>query len=211
MSNYNTSKTNSNQKEENFYKRNFVYNIPLQIFDDTTLTINDFKIIMIVRSFIDTTGQAFMSNNWISDRLNIERRTVITCLNRLVEKGYLVREEINGKRYLKVKIPAILEEIEDEKLSTDNTNKVNKLVITRSPPSDLAITPPSDLAITLLDQTSTTSNILKRDFSKKSGDNFFRAPSERQQKEEFESCKKIGMEAMSKARSILGVNNQNQH
>lgn len=204
MSNYNTSKTNSNQNEENFYKRNFTYNVPAQIFDDTTLTINDLKIFMIVRSFTDTTGQAFMSNSWLAERLRIDRRSVITCLNRLVEKGYMIREEIKGRRYLKVNIPSILEDIEAEKLSTDNP----EVVITRSPPSDLAITAPSDLAITLLDQTSITSNILKRDFSKKSVGKFFRAPSEKERKEEFESSKEIGIKKIAELKSILGHNSQ---
>jgi hypothetical protein len=210
MSNYTTPASNTNKNEENFYKQNFTYHVSAEIFDDTTLTINDLKIVMIVRSFTDTRRPSFMSNNWIAKRLKIERRTVITCLNRLVEKGYLIREEIKGKRYLKINVPSIVEDFEEENLSTDNTNKVKQVVITRSPPSDLAITPPSDLAITLLDQTSITSKIIKRDFSKKVVDKTFRAPSERQKKEEFERCRKIGISAAAKAKEILGINNYNR-
>lgn len=212
MNNYSTPASNTNKNEENFYQRNFIYTITQQIFDDTTLTANDLKIIMVVRSFTDTTGQAFMSNNWLADRLKIDRRSVITCLNRLVEKGYLIKETIKGTRYLKISVPSIAnhDDSEEENLSTDNTNKVKEVVITRSPPRDLAITPPSDLAITLLDQTSITSKIIKRDFSKKVVDKTFRAPSERQKKEEFERCRKIGISAAAKAKEILGINNYNR-
>lgn len=210
MNNYSTPTSNTNKNEENFYKQNFTYHVSAEIFDDTILTINDLKIVMIVRSFTDTRRPSFMSNNWIAKRLKIDRRTVITCLNRLVEKGYLIREEIKGKRYLKINVPSIVEDFEEENLSTDNTNKVKEVVITRSPPRDLAITPPSDLAITLLDQTSITSKIIKRDFSKKVVDKTFRAPSERQKKEEFERCRKIGISAAAKAKEILGINNYNR-
>jgi biotin operon repressor len=210
VNNYSTPTSNTNKNEENFYKQNFTYHVSAEIFDDTILTINDLKIVMIVRSFTDTRRPSFMSNNWIAKRLKIDRRTVITCLNRLVEKGYLIREEIKGKRYLKINVPSIVEDFEEENLSTDNTNKVKEVVITRSPPRDLAITPPSDLAITLLDQTSITSKIIKRDFSKKVVDKTFRAPSERQKKEEFERCRKIGISAAAKAKEILGINNYNR-
>lgn len=171
--NSNTTKHNS----EDFYKRNFTYSVQRTIFKDKTLTINDLKIYMIVRSFIDTTGDAYPSNNWIANELEIDRRTVITCINRLIEKGYLIKYDIKGKRHLSVKVPSIPQEIiapdEEEKLSTASDLNVTQLVITRSPPSDHTITPPSDLAITQLDQNIINSkNIKKGDFSKKSVDNF---------------------------------------
>ena len=41
-------------------------------------------------------------------------------------------------------------------------------------------------------------------------DKTFRAPSERQKKEEFERCRKIGISAAAKAKEILGINNYNR-
>ena len=173
----------SNVNPENFYSRNFTYHVPAQVFKDNTLTINDLKTYMIVRSFTDTTGNVYPSNNWIAKELHIDRRTVITCINRLIEKGYLIKYDIKGKRHLSIKVPSIPQEIiistDDEKLSTGSDQNVTQLVITRSPPSDHTITPPSDLAITQLDQNIINSkNIKKGDFSKKAVDNFskFRNP-----------------------------------
>jgi len=55
--------------------RDFVYNIPEKVLFDNSLTINDLKVYAIVRSFMDTTGTAFPSNNWIANKLIFKTNT----------------------------------------------------------------------------------------------------------------------------------------
>ena len=182
MNNHNNTSTKKENNSEDFYRLNFTYSVQRSVFKDHTLTINDLKIYMIVRSFTATTGDAYPSNNWIANELEIDRRTVITCINRLIEKDYLIKYDIKGKRHLSVKVPSIPQEIiapnEEEKLSTEGDPNVTQLVIARSLPSDHTITPPSDLAITLLNKNIINlKNINKKSnksacFANKSVDNF---------------------------------------
>lgn len=118
--------------------RDFIYTLPEKIFNDTTLSINDLKIYMIVRSFMDTTGEAYPSNNWIAKRLQIHRTTVIACLNKLCKKKYLVRHETNGRRYLDIFRSPLPEEV----------------VVPTLPPSSAHTTPPSSAHTTQLDQSN---------------------------------------------------------
>lgn len=90
------------------YARDFIYTCPSKVFDDPTLTLNELKIYMMIRSFMDTTGSAYPSNAWLAARLTINKRNTINNINKLVNKGYLERIEENGQRYLtipRVKIP----------------------------------------------------------------------------------------------------------
>lgn len=128
----------------NTCNRDFIYTVPEKIFNDTTLSINDLKIYMIIRSFMDTTGHAYPSNNWIAKRLGIDRRSVITCINNLLLKNYIVRKQVNERRYLSINTISMPEEV----------------VISRSLGGDLEITGGGDLEITQLDQNTITSKII---------------------------------------------------
>ncbi len=212
MSNYNTSKTNANQNKEKSYNRDFIYTVPSKIFHDKDLTFNEVKVYMMIRSFMDTTGDAYPSNNWIAEEFDMHRVTVIRCINRLVEKNYIVKEDINGVRHLRINtIPLPQKIIASDDFEKNDDKSYPHLVAPTLPPSSAHATPPSSAHATQLDQTSITSKIIKRDFSKKSVDKIFKAPPERQQKEEFESCKEIGMQHIAKAKEILGTNNKNAY
>lgn len=122
------------------YNRDFIYTIPSKVFNDASLTLIDFKIYMIIRSFMDTTGEAWPSNNWLAEKCQIERRSAIRSLDRLVNKGYIKKITKNDKRYLVI----------------NYSNCPEELVTVESPPSDISVTPPSDPNVTLY--SSNTSN-----------------------------------------------------
>lgn len=126
-------------------QRQFIYTVPEKVFSDKSLTINDLKIYMTVRSFMDTTGDAYPSNNWIAERLEIDRTTAIRSLNRLCDKGYLVRETIDGHRHLRIALLKIPE----------------RVVAATPPPGGTDATPPGGTDATQLIQTIITSKSIK--------------------------------------------------
>ena len=156
MSNNKTNpKDNSNMKysivnPEKPYHREFVYNLPETIFFDTDLTINDLRVYGVIRSFMDTRGDAYPSNNWIARRLNIHRTTAITCINRLIKKDYILKEDIKGHRHLRIKTHPIPQEII---APIDSDLAITPLVAPALPPSSGRTTPPSSASATQLDQT----------------------------------------------------------
>lgn len=127
--------------DNNFQQRQFIYTAPENIFNDPDLSLTDLKIYMIIRSFIDSTGSAYPSNNWLASRLSVHRVTIITSLNKLIDKQYLVRKEIKGRRYLSINVAQLDEE----------------LVVPTLSPSSLDTTPPSSVDTTQLYQTIITS------------------------------------------------------
>ena len=112
--------------------RDFLYTIPSKVMHDKTLSLNDIKVYMIVRSFMDTTGSCYASNNWIANNLGIHRTTVIECIKNLIQKTYLIRTESNGQRYLSVNYTPYPEDV----------------IVSTLPPSSLETTPPSSLETT---------------------------------------------------------------
>lgn len=114
--------------------RDFIYTIPESILFDDRITDLDRKIYMIIRSFMDTTGSCYASNNWVASKLKIDRRSVIRCIDRLENAGYIIRSIENEQRYLKIKYTKCIEEV----------------VTLQSPPSDSTVTPPSDSTVTQL-------------------------------------------------------------
>ncbi len=114
--------------------RDFIYTIPEKVLFDENITDLDRKIYMIIRSFMDTTGSCYASNNWIATKLKIERRSIIRSLERLETNGYITRFTENSSRYLKI----------------NYTNCIEEMVTLESPPSDSRVTPPSDPRVTQL-------------------------------------------------------------
>ena len=86
----------------NIYNRDFIYHIPHSIFLDLTLTLTDIRVYGIVRSFMDTTGDAYPSNAWLAKQLGVDPRTIRTSLARLIKKGFIQRIEVNRQRHLVV-------------------------------------------------------------------------------------------------------------
>ena len=101
----NSTMPTSNVNNEISHPTEFDYftpTIPNRIAFDLSLTIHDLRVYMIVNSFAHTTGDAYASNNWIAKKLGITTRSVIRSINTLCEKKYIVREEINGHRHLRI-------------------------------------------------------------------------------------------------------------
>ena len=112
--------------------REYIYHMPETVAFDKSLSSTDLRIYMIIRSFMDARKPMYASNNWIAEKLGVERRTIITCINRLVSKGYIEKISRNNQRFMLIK----------------QSPCIDDLVISRSLGSDLQITPPSDLEIT---------------------------------------------------------------
>lgn len=132
------------------YNRDFIYSIPESVLHHQTLTYLDKHIYMLIRSFMDTTGNAYPSNGWIAKRCGVERRSVITSLNRLIKEGFVIKKEINNRRYLFIK----------------QSGCPVDLVISGSPPHDPEITPPSDPTITQLDQNNIRSKSINNNITR---------------------------------------------
>ena len=145
----------------------------------------------MIRSFMDTSGGAYPSNNWVSDSLNMHRVTVIRCINRLIKKGYIIKNYVNGTRHLSIKITSLPQKIiapipssSDHTITPPSDHTITKkanhlkgnhLVAPALPPSSASATPPSSASATQLDQTLITSKSINTyvDFSEKGGvDNF---------------------------------------
>lgn len=86
-----------------------IYITPHDVASDLTLSAHDLRIYMIISSFTYTRGNAYVSNDYLAKRLNIDRSTVIRSINRLCKKQYIIREEIKGQRYLKIFTGAMVE------------------------------------------------------------------------------------------------------
>lgn len=127
-----------NNMDNNPNLRDFIYTVPERIFLDNSLSLNELKIYMIIRSFMDTTGKAYPSNKWVADKLGINSRNTIHNINKLLEKGYIERIEHNGRRFLRIKLSIGVEEV----------------VSPASPPHVASDTPPHVASDTLLYQTN---------------------------------------------------------
>ena len=112
----------------------FIYNTPDRIAFDLTLSVHDLRVYMIVRSFIDTTGDVYASNDYIAKRLNVDRSTVIRSINRLCKKKYIFREDINGHRHLGIVTNSVRNEVMEKR---------EEGVAHVPPPRRTAATPPS--------------------------------------------------------------------
>lgn len=89
--------------------------LPEHIFDDHNLSKNDLKLYMIINSFVQSKGQAFPSNAWISNRLGISRRGVMKCLNNLIKNGHIVKRTHNERRFLQLALNNRFERISPKK------------------------------------------------------------------------------------------------
>lgn len=80
--------------------RDFIYTIPSKVLLDSSLTLIDLKIYMLIRSFMDTTGEAYPSNRWIAEKLSVHQISVSKSIAKMVSKKYITRIEMQGQRYL---------------------------------------------------------------------------------------------------------------
>lgn len=123
------------------FQRDYIYTIPESVFDDRTLEKNHLKIYMFVRAMIEGRNKScWASNGWFANKLNIDRRSVIRCINHLIARGHLIKKIINDKRYLDISRTPLL--------YTDEPDCSDGVVTQMSPPRDTDVTPPSDTDVT---------------------------------------------------------------
>lgn len=112
----------------NSHNRGFVYNIPQNVLEDLSLNGTDLRVYAYVRSFMDTTGEAFFSNQWAADRLDLDPLTISRSVSKLCEKGHIERfeDEKTGQRYLAVGKKVSYRGV-DEKIKGGVDEKINQL------------------------------------------------------------------------------------
>lgn len=84
---------------------NLFLNIPIGVAHDNRLKDKDKLLYGEIYAMLNVTKSFFMSNAAMAKRLNCTTRTVITCLNRLEEYGYIKRINIyDGKQIIRREI-----------------------------------------------------------------------------------------------------------
>lgn len=145
----------NNDTNVNSYNRDFIYIIPQTIFLDLTLHLVDIRVYGLVRSFMDTTKDAYFSNSWAAKKLNVDPLTISRSISKLIKKGYLHRIEVDNQRHLLVGKP-IKEDLVSG-LGVDPQIKGGRSVDQ----------PPLDLQINQLDQRSMSSNPIREHIGEK--------------------------------------------
>lgn len=124
---YTTSKDYSIMTNSNVNPKappQFIYITPEDVATDNSLSGHDLRIYMIVNSFTYTRGHTYMSNDCLSKKLGVTSRSVIRSINKLCSKKYIIREEINGHRYLRVPIGGVVQKCnEDMKILSGGGDK----------------------------------------------------------------------------------------
>ncbi len=100
------------------FKRDFIYTIPESVLFDPELTLIEFRLYMIIRSFMDTTGTAYPSNAWFARQLGIYPRSVPRCLKKLEDRKHICRISVDGKRYLVTGKPIPAAKVEAPELTS---------------------------------------------------------------------------------------------
>ena len=84
---------------------NLFLNIPVEVAHDNRLKDKDKLLYGEVYAMLNVTNNFFMSNAAMAKRLNCTNRTVIACLNRLEEYGYIKRNNVyDGKQIVRREI-----------------------------------------------------------------------------------------------------------
>ncbi|MES1079782.1 conserved phage C-terminal domain-containing protein [Limosilactobacillus fermentum] len=88
-----------------FKGANLFLNIPIGVAHDDRLKDKDKLLYGEIYAMLNVTDSFFMSNASMAKRLNCTNRTVIACLNRLEEYGYIKRNNIyDGKQIVRREI-----------------------------------------------------------------------------------------------------------
>ncbi|MGJ3757838.1 helix-turn-helix domain-containing protein [Limosilactobacillus fermentum] len=84
---------------------NLFLNIPVRVAHDNRLKDKDKLLYGEIYAMLNVTNNFFMSNAAMAKRLNCTNRTVIACLNRLEEYGYIKRNNVyDGKQIVRREI-----------------------------------------------------------------------------------------------------------
>lgn len=101
MTNYNSA-PQPKKVHDHACEPQFIYHCPSDIFNNHDLTVNELKLYMIIRSFIDTRHEVFASNQYFADRLKVTKRTAERCVSSLIEKEIIFTYYVNRQRYLTI-------------------------------------------------------------------------------------------------------------
>src|SRR5690554_7948655 len=82
--------------------RDFIYNTPEKILFHPDITLAQLRIYAIIRSFMDTTGIAYCSNNWLAQKVGVKRNAIIVGINALVAMGFITKKQKDGFRFLSI-------------------------------------------------------------------------------------------------------------
>lgn len=88
--------------------RQFIYTIPENILDDSSLSLADIKVYLRIRSFMDSGRNCYAHNQWFAEKCHIDPRSVTRSIATLVNKNYIVSENIKGQRNLSVRIQKLI-------------------------------------------------------------------------------------------------------
>lgn len=131
--------------KESSFNRDFIYTIPSRVLFDNNITDLDRKIYMVIRSFMDTTGDCYPSNAWFAEKFGVEKRSIPRSLDRLIKFGYIKRVIQNERRFLLInQVP-----FKEEGMTSG------------SPPHDPSVTPPMTLGSSNTSSNNSISNIIK--------------------------------------------------
>lgn len=84
---------------------NLFLNIPIGVAHDNRLKDKDKLLYGEIYAMLNVTNSFFMSNTAMAKRFNCTNRTIINCLNRLEEYGYIKRTNIyDGKQIIRREI-----------------------------------------------------------------------------------------------------------
>ena len=98
----------------------FIYNLPEKVLFHPKITLLQLQIYAIVRSFMDTTGIAYCSNNWIAKKCGVQRNAVIVGINKLISYGFLRKKTVDQQRYLEVVLnPVLITDFEQTSIPKD--------------------------------------------------------------------------------------------
>ena len=101
--------------------RDFVYNVPSKVLFHPEITLLQIRIYAVIRSFMDTTGEAYASNNWIANQCGVKRNAAICGINALLKMGFIRKVTHKKQRYLEVIFSPIM--VTD---STDSDEYINQ-------------------------------------------------------------------------------------
>ena len=75
--------------------------IPLEIWQDSTLSWNEKILLMEIDSFTSQGKECYISNEYIAELLGVSERSASRCLSHLIESGYVRLVRTDGrKRYI---------------------------------------------------------------------------------------------------------------
>lgn len=104
-----------NEKEKDLKKiedveeeQEYFYIIPKNVFEDRRLTPSQVMVFAEISQLSRKKGYCYASNTYLTEKMNIGRRTIIRAISKLKELGYIETENIYKENSQEVKLRKIL-------------------------------------------------------------------------------------------------------